>query len=117
MLMKSQMMTSSFVLMDWDVFLCLIAATECTIVRMVQMNLSLSAPRPVHLTCLPALMDQNVFQGRSFVMGSVIVMTSHIPFPPNVTTVLLTICSNVDEISQCCQQNLCKTLLTLLMFV
>ena len=99
MLMKSQMMTSSFVLMDWDVFLCLIAATECTIVRMVQMNQSPSAPRPVQLTCLPALMDQNVFQGRSFVMDSVmgIVRTFHTHCHPTVTTALLTICSSVND--------------------
>ena len=63
MSMKSQMMTSSFVTMDWDVFLCLIAATQYMIVRILQMNLSPSVPRPVHLTCLPALMDRNAFQG------------------------------------------------------
>ena len=98
MSMKSQMMISSFVTMDWDVFLCLIAATEYIIVRMVQMSLSLSAPRPVHLTCLPALMDQNVFQGRSFVMDSVmgIVRTFHTHCHTTVTTALLSICSSVN---------------------
>merc|ERR1719341_2244239 len=65
------------------------------IVMMDLMNLPPSVCPHVQLTCLPVRMDPNVFPRSMFAMGLKFVVTDHITLHPDVTTVLLIICSGV----------------------